>query len=154
MSSRTLLLPLAVFLLTTVAPAEEWPGWRGPRGDGTSEETGLPLHWSKTDNIAWKTPIPGVGHSSPIVWGDRVFVTSCVEPEGKRLLLSLDRRTGKVLWERVVLTAKLERKHNLNSFASATPVTDGKHVWVSFLQYPDMQVACYDYDGNKMWRSE
>ncbi len=143
---------VAVVLVAGAVHAEEWPGWRGPRGDGTSTETGVPLTWSRTDNIAWKTPIPGIGHSSPIVWGDRVFVTSCVENEGKRLLLSLDRRTGKVLWERVVLTAKLEGKHKLNSYASATPVTDGRHVWVSFLEYPNMQVACYDFEGNKVWQ--
>ncbi len=143
---------IAAVLVAGAVHAEEWPGWRGPRGDGTSTETGVPLTWSKTENIAWKTPIPGIGHSSPIVWGDRVFVTSCVEEEGKRLLLSLDRRTGKVLWERVVLTAPLEGKHHLNSYASATPVTDGRHVWVSFLEFPHMQVACYDFDGNKVWQ--
>jgi outer membrane protein assembly factor BamB len=143
---------VAAVLVAGAARAEEWPGWRGPRGDGTSTETGVPLTWSKTENIVWKTPIPGIGHSSPIVWGDRIFVTSCIEDEGKRLLLALDRRTGKVLWERVVLTARLEGKHKLNSYASSTPATDGKHVWVSFLQFPDMQVACYDFEGNKVWQ--
>src|SRR6266852_2141096 len=53
----------------------QWPGWRGPRGDGTSDETGIPVHWTKTENIAWKAPIPGKGHSSPVIWGDRIFVT-------------------------------------------------------------------------------
>jgi outer membrane protein assembly factor BamB len=153
MSSRTLLLPLAVLLLTTVAPAEEWPGWRGPRGDGTSEETAIPLRWSKTDYIAWKASIPGVGHSSPVVWGDRVFLTSCLENDQQRVLLCLDRRDGKVLWQRVVVTSKLERKHKLNSFASSTPATDGKHVWVSFLDDPNMIVACYDVGGNEVWRT-
>jgi outer membrane protein assembly factor BamB len=136
----------------TAVGAEDWPGWRGPRGDGTSAEKGIPLRWSQTENIAWKIPIPGKGHSSPIVWGDRVFVTTCLEDEAKRLLLCLDRRDGKLLWERVVLTAKLERKHKLNSFASSTPVTDGQYVWVSFLEYPDMQVVCYDYNGKLIWR--
>jgi outer membrane protein assembly factor BamB len=143
---------VAAVLVAGAARAEEWPGWRGPRGDGTSSETGIPRTWSKTENIVWKTPIPGIGHSSPIVWGDRVFVTSCVEEEGKRLLLALDRKSGKVLWQQVVLTAKLEHKHKLNSYASSTPVTDGQHVWVSFLDYPNMQVACYDLDGNKVWQ--
>jgi outer membrane protein assembly factor BamB len=131
--------------------AEEWPGWRGPRGDGTSSEKGIPLTWSRTENVRWKTPIPGKGHSSPIVWGERVFVTTCLEEKGERVLICLDRRDGKVLWQRVVLTAKLERKHALNSYASATPVTDDKHVWVAFLAYPDMQVACYDFDGKRLW---
>jgi outer membrane protein assembly factor BamB len=145
---------LALFVLALAASvqAEEWPGWRGPRGDGTSTETGLPIHWSRTENVRWKTNIPGKGHSSPIVWGDRVFVTTCVESEGKRLLLCLDRNTGTVLWERLVLTATLEKKHNLNSYASATPATDGQHVWVAFEERQTMQVACYDFQGNKAWQ--
>jgi outer membrane protein assembly factor BamB len=132
--------------------AEEWPGWRGPRGDGTSSEKNVPLHWSKSQNVRWKTAIPGKGHSSPIVWGDRVFVTTCIEEEQKRLLLCLDRRDGKLLWQQTVLTAKLEAKHGLNSFASATPATDGQHVYVAFLAHPDMEVACYDFDGKLVWQ--
>jgi outer membrane protein assembly factor BamB len=139
-------------LVTLSSYGEEWPGWRGPRGDGTSSETGIPLQWSATENIAWKTPIPGKGHSSPIVWGERLFLTTCLEDQGERVLLCLDRHSGKVLWQQVVLTAKLEKKHHLNSFASSTPVTDGHHVWVTFLAFPDMQVACYDLDGNKVWQ--
>jgi outer membrane protein assembly factor BamB len=149
---RTTCLGIVFLLLTTAACAEEWPGWRGPRGDGSSVETGIPVRWSATDNVAWKVAIPGIGHSSPIIWGDRIFVTSCLEKDLQRVLLCLDRRDGKVLWQRVVLTSKLERKHKLNSFASSTPVTDGKHVWVTFLQQPDLEVACYDFDGNKVWQ--
>jgi outer membrane protein assembly factor BamB len=143
---------LAVLLLPAAARAEEWPGWRGPRGDGTSTETGVPYRWSATENVRWKVPIPGKGHSSPIIWGDRVFLTTCLEEKGERVLLCLDRKSGKTLWQRVVLTAPLERKHSLNSYASSTPVTDGKHVWVSFLAYPNMEVACYDRDGHKVWQ--
>jgi outer membrane protein assembly factor BamB len=142
---------LSLVLFAGTVGAENWPGWRGPRGDGTSHEKGLPLTWNETKNIRWKTSLPGKGHSSPIVWGERVFVTTCLEDKGERVLMCLDRRDGKILWQRVVLTAKLEKKHPLNSYASATPVTDGKHVWVAFLAYPDMQVACYDFDGKKVW---
>jgi outer membrane protein assembly factor BamB len=133
--------------------AEEWPGWRGPRGDGTSFEKYVPIHWSKTDNIVWKADVPGKGHSSPVIWGDRIFLTTCIEGELKRELLCLDRRDGKLLWQRVVVTAALEPKHQLNSYASSTPATDGKHVWVSFLAIPDVVVVCYDTDGNEVWRS-
>src|SRR5262245_65681479 len=117
-----------VLLLSSSVFAEEWPGWRGPRGDGISGETNLPVKWSKTENVYWKAAIPGKGHSSPIVWEDRIFVTSCIEELKQRVLLCLDRRNGKKLWGRVVLTAPLEQKHRLNNFASATPATDGKHV--------------------------
>lgn len=144
---------LMLLMLAQSLVAEEWPGWRGPRGDGTSLEKGVPTEWSTTKNIAWKASIPGVGHSSPIVWGNRIFVTTCLmdQTPAKRMLLCLDRRSGKVLWERVVFTAPLEKKHRLNSYSSSTPTTDGKHVWVSFLEYPKMQVACYDFTGKRIW---
>lgn len=140
------------WLLATSALAGEWPAWRGPRGDGVSEETNVPVRWSGSENVAWKTAIPGWGHSSPIIWGDRVFVTTYVEQGGRRVLLCLDRLTGKLLWEKTVLTAKPEKKNNLNSYASGTPATDGKRVWVTFLQAPDIVVVCHDMDGNELWR--
>jgi outer membrane protein assembly factor BamB len=138
---------------TGVSTAEEWPGWRGPRGDGTSAETGLPLRWGANDNVRWKAEVPGTGHSSPVVWGDRVFLTSCREADQQRLLLCYDRRDGKRLWERVVVTAPLEKKHKLNSHASATPATDGRHVWVSFFASPRIVVACYDVAGHRVWET-
>jgi outer membrane protein assembly factor BamB len=146
---------LALVLFVTAAVwAEEWPGWRGPRGDGTSTEKGVPLKFSGTDNgenLRWKTEIPGKGHSSPVVWGDRVFVTSCIEPDQKRMLYCLDRTDGKIRWERVALTAKLEGKHPLNSYASSTPATDGKYVYISFFDAPNMKVFRYDFHGEKVW---
>ncbi len=146
-----LLSLLFVPLLPAVATAEDWPGWRGPRLDGTSAEKNLPLRWSATENVAWKTPLPGVGHSSPAIQGDRVFITTCILDKLQRVLLCLDRRDGKILWQRVVVTAPLERKHKLNSFASSTPAADGRHVYVTFLNKTDAVVACYDYNGDLVW---
>jgi 3-mercaptopyruvate sulfurtransferase SseA/outer membrane protein assembly factor BamB len=143
---------LSVLLLVSSSHAENWPGWRGPRGDGTSSEMGIPIRWGKTENILWKVPIPGTGHSSPIVWENRIFLTTCLENEQKRVLLCLDRRDGIVLWERIVVTARLERKHKLNSYASSTPATDGKYVWVTFLDNSNLLVACYDFAGNVIWK--
>ena len=151
MASRLALATALAAVLAVSVTAEEWPGWRGPRRDGTSLETDVPLRWSPTENIAWKVPIPGKGHSSPIVWGDRVFVTTALREEQKRMLLCLDRRDGKVVWDRVVVTAPLEKINNLNSYASSTPVTDGEHVWVTFQNDKNMQVVCYDFDGNEVW---
>ena len=87
--------------------AENWPGWRGPSGDGISPEKGIPTTWSATENIAWKVAIPGNGHSSPVVWGNKVFVTTCLPEKEQRVLLCLDRRTGETLWQTVVLTSLL-----------------------------------------------
>jgi outer membrane protein assembly factor BamB len=141
-----LLLPLA-----SHAAAENWPCWRGPRLDGTSQEKGLPLHWSATNNVLWQTELPGSGHASPIVWEDRVFTVSATPDTQDRLLLCLDRRTGKLLWRQTVLTAPLEHKHALNSFASSTPATDGELVYAAFLDRDQMFVAAYDFAGHQRW---
>jgi len=86
---------MVIFALSARASGENWPAWRGPRGDGTSLEKNTPVRWSGTQNIAWKVPIPGKGHASPIVWGNRVFVVTALEEEKQRLLLCLDRTNGK-----------------------------------------------------------
>jgi outer membrane protein assembly factor BamB len=146
---------LAVSLLAVASPAraEDWPGWRGPRGDGTSAEKQVPVQWDATkgEGVAWSAEIPGEGHSSPIVLGKRVFVTSAMPAREERLLLCLDRDSGKELWRRTVLTSPLERKHRENSYASSTPATDGKRVFVSFLDGDNAVLAAYDLDGKQQW---
>jgi hypothetical protein len=131
--------------------AENWPGWRGPRGDGTSREQGVPTEWSGTKDVAWKIALPGTGHASPIVWGDRVFIASCLLEQKQRVLACYDRVTGRELWQQLVLESPLERKHQLNSFASSTPVTDGELVYVTFLDRSEMVVAAYDFSGAQKW---
>ena len=158
MTRRRRRLPLAILIALVAlanvsrAASVDWPAWRGPRGDGRSDEAQLPTRWSTSENVHWKVAIPGKGHSSPIVWGDKVFLTTAIEAEQKRVLLCLNRLNGDVIWEREVLRAPLEQLHERNSYASATPATDGKHVWVSFLQQPTIQLVCYDLDGNELWR--
>ena len=150
--------------------AEDWPGWRGPSGDGTSREANPLIRWDgpRGDHLAWKSPVPS-GHASPIVWGDRVFLAACDLQREERQLLCLHLETGELLWRRVVLHAKLESKHQLNSHASSTPATDGELIYVTFLEPQDrlvpapnvgaardimpgtMVVAAYDFDGNQRW---
>jgi len=151
--------------------AEDWPGWRGPRGDGTSQESDVPLHWNGAagENVRWRVPVPGSGHASPVVWGGRVFLVACNEAAQERVLACFDRLTGNKLWQRTVITAPLETKHALNSFASSTPATDGELVYVSFLEVDGhtvpapnvgaprpitpghMVIAAYDFDGQERW---
>ena len=125
----------------TAIHAENWPCWRGPRLDGTSTDAGVPTTWSPTEHIAWKTPLPGLGHASPIVWGNRVFTVTCIPDREERVLLCLDRDTGRILWQQVVVKSMLEGKHPLNSHASSTPATDGERVYVSFLDVKEVVVA-------------
>ncbi|MCA9146008.1 MAG: PQQ-binding-like beta-propeller repeat protein [Planctomycetaceae bacterium] len=159
----------SAFLST--ASAENWSGWRGPRGDGSSLEASVPTIWDGATgkNIRWKVPIAGEGHASPIIWNDRIFVVSCLPDEQERVLICLDRADGKLLWQKDVVSAPLETKHSLNSFASGTPATDGELVYVSFLQVDgrtvpapnvgtprpitpgEMVVAAFDFEGNRKW---
>ncbi len=141
-------------LLAAIAPlahAGNWPQWRGPRLDGTSAEKNVPVHWSATSNVAWKAELPGAGHASPIVFGDKVFTVSAVAATQERLLLCLDRTNGKTLWSQPVLTTLMESKHSLNSHASSTPATDGERVFVAFLDVNKMFVAAYDFGGRQLW---
>jgi outer membrane protein assembly factor BamB len=141
---------LLLLLSASRAAAENWPCWRGPRLDGTSVESNLPVRWDST-NVLWKTALPGQGHASPIVWADRLF-TVAVQPEDQsRRLLCLDRGSGKLLWQQSVLVSPLEKKHSLNSHASSTPATDGSLVYVAFLDRREMVVAAYDFSGAQKW---
>jgi outer membrane protein assembly factor BamB len=133
--------------------AENWPGWRGPRGDGSSLDSKVALEWdgSSGKNVKWKIAIPGRSHSSPVIWGDRIFLVTADAKTQERSLLCLDRVSGEILWTRVVLVAPFEQIHRLNTRASSTPATDGERVYVSFLDKEHMYVAAYDFDGDKQW---
>ena len=142
---------IAIVALCPEARSENWPGWRGPRGDGTSLAEKAPVHWTATSNIAWRTEIPGSGHASPIVWEDKLFTVTCLSESEQRMLLCLDRDTGRILWQKIVLQSPLEKKHQLNSQASSTPATDGALVYVTFLDQQEMAVAAYDFKGAQKW---
>jgi len=172
-------VPLRIWIGTFVAGiviasfvrADNWPGWRGPTGDGVSRAVNVPVHWEgkSLEQVAWKIAVPGSGHASPIVWRDRLFLVSCNNDTQERALTCYDCVSGKQIWQRVVLKSPLESKHALNSFASSTPVTDGKFVFVSFLEVDGhtvpapnvgtprpitpgrMVIAAYDFAGNQQW---
>lgn len=154
--------------LAAESAPENWPGWRGPRGDGSSSEATIATEWDGPSgkNIVWKAAIPGRGHSSPVIWQDQVFLATFVpdqddDKQHGRALLCLDRQTGRQRWQQTVVEAPKEKKHTLNSYASGTPATDGERVYVTFL-LPDfgsdsertpgeMVVAAYDLQGNQQW---
>ena len=150
-SALSVLGSTACLLVACHAQAENWPAWRGPRGDGTSLDKNPPVKWSATENIVWKTPLPGLGHSSPVIWDDRVFLTTALNDSQERILLSLDRKTGRILWQQTVLRAPLEAKNNENSYASSTPTTDGQRVYVTFQENKEVVAAAYDFSGKQLW---
>jgi outer membrane protein assembly factor BamB len=128
--------------------AENWPRFRGPTGQGISTESDLPLRWSASENVAWKTPIPGEGWSSPAVWGDRVFLTSATAEGTTCHVMCVDRLSGKVLWDREVFQQRPARKEGKNSYASPTPVTDGERVYAVF---GDGSAVALSLDGEVAW---
>ena len=117
---------------TPLAAADPWPGFRGPTGQGHSKEIRLPVRWSPTEGVLWKTPVDGASWSSPIAWGGRVFVTTARDEGRACHVLALDRRTGTVLWDTRVFTQQTKRKEDKNSYATPTPVTDGSRVFAAF----------------------
>jgi len=177
-------LCLTIFVLCVTvgaAPAiPGWPQWRGPSGQGVSEEKNLPSEWTAARNIKWKTAIPGRGHSSPIVWGNRIFVTTAVEgelvpghkavihyDEGKEFLhpdsigadhkqqfrvLCIDRKTGKVIWDQLAFEGMpYDNRHRKSSFASSTPTTDGQNVYAFF---GTEGLYTYNMNGKLMWKAD
>lgn len=157
-------------ILISPAFADNWPGWYGPGGLGISADKDFPSEWDMTRNVKWKVEIPGLGHSSPIVWGNRIFVTTAVSddpgadnwqkgfpmqgrsPDTAEIswqVLCIDRDTGEIVWKRTAIRdTPVNYRHLKNSYASQTPVTDGAYVYAFF---GDQGMYCYDFEGNLIW---
>jgi outer membrane protein assembly factor BamB len=140
-------LLLALLLAQNVRAEGDWPQFRGPNGTGVNETSKLPAEFGPAKNVVWKTALPP-GHSSPVIAGDRIFLTAY---DGDRLLtIALDRASGKILWRREAPRTRKEKLDNRNSPASPSPVSDGKSVYVSFGDYG---MISYGFDGNERWRT-
>jgi outer membrane protein assembly factor BamB len=185
--SAKIFFVLSALLLTALAAASSgraagdtnWPQWRGPEGSGVSAERNLPEEWGETKNVRWKTPLPGKGHSSPVVWDKRVFVTTAIGGavvpgaqsvkhtiEGQEWkhpdsvgadrkhtfkVIALDRDTGKVLWEQTAWEGTpYDDRHRKSSYAAATPATDGKMVYAYF---GAEGLYAYDVSGKPAWKA-
>lgn len=161
-----------------LAGPSDWPGWRGPTANGVSTLKGIPISWSHEQNVAWKTAVPGRGHSSPVVWGNRLFLTTDIEGEvipgagppkhhmggqpfrhpdsvsGNRKhtlkVMCFDTGSGKVLWERTAYQGPVfDDIHKFNTYATPTAVTDGKSVYAYF---ESQGLYKYDFEGNLLWK--
>jgi outer membrane protein assembly factor BamB len=120
---------VVVFTFVSLAHAENWPQWRGIKGDGISPEKDLPIQWTRTENVAWKLELPGRGGATPVVWGERIFVTSVEEEDLVLLCINTD---GKQKWKQVVSSGNRNVRGDEGDSASPSPCTDGKHVWAFF----------------------
>ncbi|MBI3865528.1 MAG: PQQ-binding-like beta-propeller repeat protein [Planctomycetia bacterium] len=130
------------------AAAENWPAWRGPLGNGICQETQLPITFSPTENVTWKTPLPQPCNSTPIVWDNRVFVTCPLDGGKIRSLMCFDRASGKELWRHEVPYPDAETIHRDNTFCAGSPTTDGKLVYASF---DSAGVVACDFSGKVVW---
>ncbi len=128
-------------------PAHAWPRWRGPAENGHTAETALPVKWSDAD-LAWKTTLPGSGQSSPIIWGDRIFLTAALEEGRERIVFCVDRKSGKLLWQHSAWKGEPEKVHIMNGWASPSCATDGRIV-VAFFGRGGMHA--YTVDGVHLW---
>jgi outer membrane protein assembly factor BamB len=175
---------VALFLATAAPAGEEahkpqyqWPHWRGPLANGSAPHGDPPVNWDEKTNIKWKVPVPGRGSSTPVVWGDHVFVATAVDtgqvakaedlpkpdPKLERkttapntyhqfILICFERKTGKVRWQKIACErVPHEGHHPSHSYAAGSPTTDGKHVWVSF---GSQGVYCYDMAGKPQWQRD
>jgi outer membrane protein assembly factor BamB len=137
--------------MVSLTQAQNWPNWRGPNGDGSSSETNLPVRWDSVTNVVWKTSVPGKGYSSPVIWKDKLFITTALQETQEKVLLCYDCVSGKLIWQKTVIKSPFEGKHDNNSHASGTPATDGLKVFVSFLDGKDVVVSAYDFAGKQLW---
>ena len=142
-----LVLLIIIPCTQTLVAQPSWPRFRGPNGTGIANtDHELPVTFNQTKNTIWQTTV-SEGHSSPIIWGNRIFLTG--QNDDSLESLCLNRQTGEILWRKAVLQIKAERVHRVNSRASPTPVTDGSRVYVYFGSYG---LLCYDFGGNEIWR--
>jgi outer membrane protein assembly factor BamB len=144
------LVSLAVLLACcAVLQAENWPAWRGPTGQGFCAEKNVLLKWSNKGKVKWKVPLENQGNSTPVVWGDRIFLTQANKGGTVRSLLCFARADGKLLWQKDVKYNQKERNWNDSWYCNASPVTDGKRVVIS---HGSAGMYCYDFEGKELWK--
>ncbi|GAB4155975.1 MAG: PQQ-binding-like beta-propeller repeat protein [Planctomycetaceae bacterium] len=142
---------LVLILACSVNAAGNWPGWRGPLRNGHSSEKGFPTKWS-SENLVWETKLKGEGQSSPVIWGDRIFLTASENRGAKRWVMCINRNNGELLWEKLAWTGTPEPTHRMNGWASSTCVTDGKHVYAFFGRGGGL--FCYTMEGELVWKRD
>jgi len=138
------------FLLASVSQGQEWTRFRGPNGQGISHATSIPVKWTEKD-YNWKVNLPGGGHSSPVLWGEKVFITSGDQKTDQGFLLAIRVSDGKILWQKQYSLTPF-RPNPRNSYATATPVVDADHVYVLWPTPKETILAALDHDGGEIWQ--
>ena len=140
------------FGLAVTLPAANWPSWRGDlAGSGIVSDNSVPLEWDSKKNIRWRVPLPDRGNSSPVIWGDKVFITQATDSDKGRSVMCFNKLTGTMLWQKGVIYEKKEKTHQTNPYCSGSPVTDGR---VVIANYASAGVVAYDLEGEELWRRD
>lgn len=139
---------LFVLAAASLLKADNWPQWRGPTGNGICTEQNVPTQWSRTKNVLWRTELPGPAGATPVIWENRIFLTSVDESDGDLVLLCLG-TDGKPLWRQVVGEGNRNVRGDEGNSASPSPTTDGKHVWATMA---NGAIGCYTVDGREVWK--
>jgi outer membrane protein assembly factor BamB len=152
---REIFFILLIMLPVASLRAENWDRFRGPNGAGQSDSQTIPSEWN-ADNFLWRQKLPGIGHSSPVIWDDKLFVTSAVPETGEQIVQAYDARSGKPLWDRHIVAPAVSpyKHHNFNSLASSTPAVDSQNVYVAWLVDGKVMIAALRHNGDAAWRTE
>ena len=135
--------------------ADDWPWWRGPSRDNVARpDQTPPLHWTKAENVVWKSEVPGRGHGTPCIWGNKIFLATADDEAQIQSVLCFDRKTGKQLWQTTVNHGGFMYSHPKNSHASVTPACDGKRVFVAFMVNGAIRAAALDLEGHITWQTK
>jgi outer membrane protein assembly factor BamB len=153
MRPRLLAALLSLLVLAIAVDAANWPRFRGPNGTGVAADRDIPIQLGEKDNLLWKVPIPGKGNSSPVIWGDKLFLQSASDNGKERWLLCLDVRNGKTLWKADAPGATA-KTHDKNTLASSTPAVDGERVYAAFWDGHAITLAAYSLDGKPLWKQD
>jgi outer membrane protein assembly factor BamB len=151
-SLATVAVLAALLLPPTPARGQEWTRFRGPDGTGISTATGIPITFTAAEQN-WRVALPGVGASSPVLWGGKIFLTSSEEEQGQRYLLCLDTADGRILWKRMFPFTR-HPKHQLNGFASSTPAVDAEQVYVLWTHPEQVSLHALDHQGKEVWKRD
>ena len=150
-SPAPLLMAPVTMVEVTGEGRQYWPRWRGPSGQGLAVDSGYPDTWSEGENVLWKVKVPGKGNSSPVIWGDRIFLTMAYDNGGRRSILSFQREDGQQLWEAFAPKGSPEAAHAKNGYASGTPATDGERVYAYLGNHGLLAV---DFNGKQVWHHD
>ncbi len=135
----------------------DWPGWRGPTGDGVAVDQPLLTEWDESTNVVWRTGLPGRGHSSPVVVGDSVYLATALEDQEKQQAMALDRQTGDLKWIKDLHSGGFpshREMHNKSTHANGTIACDGKRLYIAFLNSDSIIASALDFSGEVVWQRE